>query len=165
MDPVVLALPFRGTWIVQNSPASRVPSHGTELFGTRHVLLDGPWRWDVTSEQLFYQLAVTLKYLAVLPAVLLFVATTRPPEFASSLARLGVPYRFAYAISLGEFGATVFIARPDAPTVPIAIFRALGQPGAANVGQAMALSTVLLALTAGVILLVDRLADSRIGGF
>src|SRR5699024_6051892 len=62
------------------------PGYGTELFGTRHVLLEGPWRWDITSEQLFYQSAVTLKYVAVLPSVLLFVATTRPPEFASSLA-------------------------------------------------------------------------------
>lgn len=76
------------------------PGYGTELFGTRQVLLDGPWRWDLTAEQLFYQLAVTLKYVAVLPAVLLFVATTRPPEFASSLARIGVPYRLAYAVSL-----------------------------------------------------------------
>lgn len=76
------------------------PGYGTELFGTRHVLLDGPWHWDVTSEQLFYQLAVTLKYFAVLPSVLLFVATTRAPEFASTLARIGVPYRFAYAVSL-----------------------------------------------------------------
>ena len=74
--------------------------YGTELFGTRHVLLEGPWRWDVTAEQLFYQSAVTLKYVAVLPSVLLFVATTRPPEFASSLARIGVPYRIAYAVSL-----------------------------------------------------------------
>ena len=76
------------------------PGYGTDLFGTRHLLLEGPWRWDVTAEQLFYQLAVTLKYVAVLPAVLLFVATTRPPEFASSLARVGVPYRIAYAVSL-----------------------------------------------------------------
>ncbi len=76
------------------------PGYGTDLFGTRHVLLDGPWHWDLTAEQLFYQLAVTLKYFAVLPAVLLFVATTRPPEFASSLARIGVPYRIAYAVSL-----------------------------------------------------------------
>ncbi|MFC7374161.1 energy-coupling factor transporter transmembrane component T family protein [Brachybacterium sp. GCM10030267] len=76
------------------------PGYGTDLFGTRHVLLEGPWRWDLTTEQLFYQLAVTLKYVAVLPAVLLFVATTRPPEFASSLARIGVPARIAYAVSL-----------------------------------------------------------------
>lgn len=72
---------------------------------------------------------------------------------------------FAYAISLGEFGATVFIARADAPTVPVAIFRSLSQPGALNVGQAMALSTILLALTAGVMLLVDRIGDARVGGF
>lgn len=76
------------------------PGYGTDLFGTRHLLRDGPWHWDITAEQLFYQLAVTLKYFAVLPSVLLFVATTRPPEFASSLARIGVPYRIAYAVSL-----------------------------------------------------------------
>jgi thiamine transport system permease protein len=76
-----------------------------------------------------------------------------------------VAFGFAYAISLGEFGATVFIARPDAPTVPVAIFRALSQPGALNVGQAMALSTILVVLTAAVTLAVDRLGDTRIGGF
>lgn len=76
------------------------PGYGSDLFGTRHVLVHGPWRWDLTSEQLYYQLLVTLKYVAVLPSVLLFIATTRPPEFASSLNRVGVAYRFAYAVSL-----------------------------------------------------------------
>lgn len=76
-----------------------------------------------------------------------------------------VAYGFAFAISLGEFGATVFIARADAPTVPVAIFRALGQPGALNVGQAMALSTILLAMTTVVMLIVDRVGDARVGGF
>lgn len=71
---------------------------------------------------------------------------------------------FACAISLGEFGATVFIARADTPTVPVAIFRALGQPGALNVGQAMALSTILLVVTTGVVLAVDRLGRSEVGG-
>ncbi|MGW9157857.1 M23 family metallopeptidase [Microbacterium sp. NPDC055665] len=37
-DAVELALPFTGRWLVQNSPASRVPSHGTELFGTSHAI-------------------------------------------------------------------------------------------------------------------------------
>lgn len=76
------------------------PGYGTSLFGTRHVLIDGPGRWDITTEQLYYQLLVTLKYGAVLPGVLLFICTTRPPEFASSLNRIGVPYRIAYAVSL-----------------------------------------------------------------
>ena len=76
------------------------PEYGPQLFDSRTLLLDGPWRWDLTAEQLFYQLVVTLKYFAVLPGVLLFITTTRPPEFASSLSRIGVPYRAAYAVSL-----------------------------------------------------------------
>lgn len=38
MSPVVLALPFTGRWLVQNSPARRVPSHGTDLFGERYAI-------------------------------------------------------------------------------------------------------------------------------
>jgi thiamine transport system permease protein len=76
-----------------------------------------------------------------------------------------VAYGFAFAISLGEFGATVFIARADAPTVPVAIFRALSQPGALNVGQAMAMSTILMVMTTAVMLVVDRLGDAHVGGF
>jgi thiamine transport system permease protein len=51
---------------------------------------------------------------------------------------------FAFTISMGEFGATVFIARPDTPTMPVAIFRFLDQPGALNYGQALAMSTLLV---------------------
>lgn len=69
---------------------------------------------------------------------------------------LGVAAGFAFAVSLGEFGATIFLARPDTPTVPIAIFRLLGRPGALNYGQAMALSTVLVGLCAGALLLLER---------
>ncbi len=68
---------------------------------------------------------------------------------------------FAFAVSLGEFGATAFIARPDTPTVPVAIFRLLSQPGAGNFGQAMALSTILMVLTAVAVLLIERLRPSR----
>jgi thiamine transport system permease protein len=64
---------------------------------------------------------------------------------------------FAFAISLGEFGATLFIARPDTVTIPVAIFRLLGQPGAANFATAMALSTVLMGLSAAAVLLIERL--------
>jgi thiamine transport system permease protein len=63
---------------------------------------------------------------------------------------------FAFAISLGEFGATVVIARADAPTVPITIARLLGRPGAINVAQGFALSVVLMLLTTAAVLLVDR---------
>ncbi|MCS6711430.1 energy-coupling factor transporter transmembrane protein EcfT [Brachybacterium sp. EF45031] len=76
------------------------PQYGAELFGSRTVLVGLPGRWALTAEQLWYQASVTAKYVAILPSVLLFIATTRPPEFASSLHRLGVPYRIAYAVSL-----------------------------------------------------------------
>jgi thiamine transport system permease protein len=68
---------------------------------------------------------------------------------------------FAFLVALGEFGATAFLARADSPTVPVAIARLLGQPGAASVGQASALAVILLALTAGASLAIGRL---RVGG-
>jgi thiamine transport system permease protein len=72
---------------------------------------------------------------------------------------------FAFAVSLGEFGATSFIARPSTPTLPVAIFRLLGQPGAATFGRAMALATILMALTAAAILLADRFRLGDLGDF
>ncbi len=63
---------------------------------------------------------------------------------------------FAFAISLGEFGATTVIARADTPTVPVAIDRLLARPGTTNVSQAFALSVILLVITAASVVLVDR---------
>jgi len=70
---------------------------------------------------------------------------------------LAVGAGFAFAISLGEFGATVFLARPDNPTLPVAIFRFLGRPGELNVGQAYALAVVLMAVTVVSVYLVERM--------
>lgn len=72
---------------------------------------------------------------------------------------------FAFAVSLGEFGATVFLARSDWPTLPIAIYRFLGQPGPLNFAQAAALSTILMGLTAVVMLVIERVRIARIGEF
>jgi thiamine transport system permease protein len=76
---------------------------------------------------------------------------------------LAVAAGFAFAISLGEFGATVFLARPDNPTLPVAIFRFLGRPGEINVAQAYALAVVLMAVTVVSILLVERVRIRRGG--
>lgn len=76
------------------------PEHGTGIYGTRTVLFNIFWRYTVTSEQLFYQLNVILKYLSTIPIVILFVSTTDPSEFASSLNRIGVSYKIAYSVSL-----------------------------------------------------------------
>ncbi len=72
---------------------------------------------------------------------------------------------FAFAISLGEFGATALVARPEFPTVPIAIYRFLGQPGALNYGQALALSTILMIVCAGGILAIESLRVGDVGEF
>ncbi|MFD5571923.1 ABC transporter permease [Streptomyces cadmiisoli] len=72
---------------------------------------------------------------------------------------------FAFAVSLGEFGATVFIARPDSPTLPVAVARLLGRPGELNYGQAMALSTILMLVCAVALLVLERLRTDRTGEF
>ncbi|MFI7084860.1 ABC transporter permease [Streptomyces anulatus] len=72
---------------------------------------------------------------------------------------------FAFAVSLGEFGATVFIARPDTPTLPVAVARLLGRSGELNYGQAMALSTILMLVCAVSLLLLERIRTDRSGEF
>ncbi|MGL5823267.1 MAG: ABC transporter permease [Nocardioides sp.] len=64
---------------------------------------------------------------------------------------------FAFAVSLGEFGATSFLVRDDHPTLPVLIYRLLGEPGAANYGTALAASVLLAGVTASVIAAVERL--------
>jgi thiamine transport system permease protein len=78
---------------------------------------------------------------------------------------LAVAAGFAFAISLGEFGATVFLARPDRPTLPVAIFRFLGRPGELNVAEAYALAVVLMAVTVVSVLVVERARVRRGGWF
>jgi thiamine transport system permease protein len=63
---------------------------------------------------------------------------------------------FAFAISLGEFGATLFIVRPETTTVPIAIYRFLARPGATNTAQAYTLATILMVLTGMIAFVGDR---------
>lgn len=75
------------------------PEYGSELAGqyTRALNLGGI---QLTWETLFFALTLSLKYLAILPVTLLFILTTHPSSFASSLNRLGVPYKVAYAINI-----------------------------------------------------------------
>jgi thiamine transport system permease protein len=72
---------------------------------------------------------------------------------------------FAFVISLGEFGATSFIARPGTATIPTMIYRLLGRPGQVNLGMAMALAVVLAGLTAAVVLWIDRARFGEVGRF
>jgi len=72
---------------------------------------------------------------------------------------------FAFTISMGEFGATVLIARPETPTLPVAIYRFLGQPGALNYGQALAMSTLLMLVCAAGMLVIERFRVGGVGEF
>jgi thiamine transport system permease protein len=72
---------------------------------------------------------------------------------------------FAFTISLGEFGATLLISRPEYPTIPVAIERFLSQPGGLNFGQAMAMATILMLLTITSILLIEKFRISGSGEF
>jgi len=78
---------------------------------------------------------------------------------------VSVAAAFAFTISMGEFGATSLVARPEYPTVPIAIFRFLSQPGALNYGQALAMATLLMGLTLAGILIIERLRLPGVGEF
>jgi thiamine transport system permease protein len=72
---------------------------------------------------------------------------------------------FSFTVSLGDFGAALLLARPELPTAPVVIARLLGQPGAANYGQALALSTILMAVAAAGFLALERLRFRDIGEF
>jgi thiamine transport system permease protein len=72
---------------------------------------------------------------------------------------------FAFTISLGEFGASSLVVRPEYPTMPIAIARFLSQPGGQNYGQAMAMATILM-VTCGIgIVFIERLRLPGTGEF
>lgn len=67
---------------------------------------------------------------------------------------------FAFAMSLGEFGATAFLVRPDSTTLPVAIYRLLSLPDAQAQGMALAASALLAAMSGGVMAAVEALTDA-----
>ncbi len=82
-----------------------------------------------------------------------------PAAWRALLAAAG----FAFAVSLGEFGATSFLARDDNPTLPVVIYHLIGHPGAENFGMAMAASVLLAATTTVVMFAVQRLRVGSVG--
>lgn len=76
------------------------PQEGVKIYGTSHVLFELVGRYNVTVEQIFYQVNITLKYFTVIPVALLFIVTTHPSEFAASMNKIGISYRISYAVAL-----------------------------------------------------------------
>jgi len=102
LEEILFVLLFILVFLFINNVAIYVfsPQEGVKIYGSSHVLFEISGRYNVTLEQLFYQLNITLKYFTVIPAALLFIVTTHPSEFAASLNRIGVSYRISYAVSL-----------------------------------------------------------------
>jgi len=76
------------------------PQEGVQIYGSSTELFTIYGRYNITAEQLFYHFNVTLKYIVVTPAVLLFIITTHPIEFTASLNKIGVHYKISIAVSL-----------------------------------------------------------------
>ncbi|WP_105148064.1 energy-coupling factor transporter transmembrane component T family protein [Streptococcus suis] len=76
------------------------PRYGVELYGSDTPLLSGLGVYSLTSQQAFYLVNLLLKYFCTVPLAIIFLMTTHPSQFASSLNQIGVSYKVAYAVSL-----------------------------------------------------------------
>jgi thiamine transport system permease protein len=72
---------------------------------------------------------------------------------------------FAFAVSMGEFGASLILVRAEFTTMPVAIFRFLGLPGASNLGMALGMSVLLMAVVAVGFIAIERFRYKGVGGF
>lgn len=76
------------------------PQYGVEIYGAKTVLMKGWGSYSITSQELFYLFNLALKYVCTIPLALIFLMTTHPSQFASSLNQIGVSYKIAYSVSL-----------------------------------------------------------------
>jgi energy-coupling factor transport system permease protein len=76
------------------------PEFGVEIYGTRHEIARLFGHVYLTQEQLLYQVTKLFKYASVIPLGMIFLLTTNPSEFASSLSGVGVHYKASYAVAL-----------------------------------------------------------------
>jgi thiamine transport system permease protein len=148
------------------------------------ISLDRP-PLDLRASPLLLPLAHTLVAFPFVVRSLLPVLRGIRPSLRGAAAMLGAsPWRvwrevdlpivgramlvaaaFAFAISMGEFGATALISRPEFPTIPVVIYRFIGQPGALNFGQALAMSSLLMVVCTAGVLLIERLRVGDVGEF
>ncbi|MCX8068822.1 MAG: ABC transporter permease subunit, partial [Anaerolineae bacterium] len=172
--PAAVALAHRNSWIRGPDVLFLLPLGTSAVTMGLGFLL--AFRRAVTSP-LLVPLAHTLLALPLVIRTLQPAIVSIPPRLREAAQVLGAsPWKawwavewpilrratlaaatFAFTVSLGEFGATLLLARPEYPTLPVAIYRFLSQPGGLNYGQAMAMTTLLMAFTMGGILLIERL--------
>ena len=111
-----------------------------------------------------------LPALRGLPDNLLAAAQTLGAHPLTILRRVELPLlipsfitaaSFAFAISMGEFGATLTLQPANFATIPVAIFDRLGRPGAANYGAALALAFLLMVITGLVMGLLEQFGEGE----
>lgn len=76
------------------------PEEGVKIYSHRTQLAHLIGRYDLTAEQLFYEMNVALKYFTIIPIALLFILTANPSEFASSLNKIGISYKICYSVAI-----------------------------------------------------------------
>lgn len=76
------------------------PYEGVKIYGTQQDLWHIAGNYTITKEQLFYEFNIMIKYFTVIPAVLMFILTTNPSEFAASMNRIGLSYKISYSIAI-----------------------------------------------------------------
>jgi thiamine transport system permease protein len=144
--------------------------------GFGFILAFGRPPLDLRASPVLIVIAHTLVALPFVIRAVLPALRAIPPSLREASATLGADPRrvwqtvewplirravlvgavFAFTMSMGEFGASLFVSRPDTPTLPVAIFRFLGQPGATNYGQALAMSSLLMAVCAVGFVAIER---------
>lgn len=108
VEPVVLAYPFVGRWRVENSPARRVPSHGTHLMGTTYAIDFVPvdeagrsaprtWRSLLTTEPPDVFVGFGRPVLAPVPGTVVASLDGEP----DGPARRSVPAQIPFALGQG----------------------------------------------------------------
>ncbi len=78
---------------------------------------------------------------------------------------LAVGASFAFTVSMGEFGASLFVAQRESVTIPVVIYRLIGDPGLASYRQSLAMSVVLMLVCAGGFVIIERLRAAGVGEF
>lgn len=174
---LVYGLPRQGRWRSGAEILVMLPLGTSAVtLGLGYILAfnKAPFAWG--SSPWILPMAHTLVALPFVVRTLMPAVSSIPADYRQSAAVLGagswrifwsvdlplirrvmvLAFIFAFTISLGEFGATSLLYRPQYPTLPVAIFRYLSLPGAANYGQAMAMSVVLMLACAAGILIIER---------
>ena len=102
LKDISFVLAFAGTFAALNILMVYLfaPQYGVEIYGAKNLLWTGWGAYNLTLQELFYLFNLALKYVCTIPLALIFLMTTHPSQFASSLSQIGVSYKIAYSVSL-----------------------------------------------------------------